>query len=67
MLSLERPLALGLLGEVGAMGEAVCDDLNLCRLGERSAARGLDSSSARHPVGIQNVQAPQNFTGAPCG
>ena len=37
---------------MGALGETVRYNLHLRRLGERSAARGMDSPSARHPTGL---------------
>ena len=43
---------MGLLGDVSVLGEAVCDDLHLRRLGEHSVARGLDSLSTRFMEGL---------------
>ena len=38
--------------DMGALGEIVRYDLYFRRLGERLAARGMDSPSVRHPIGL---------------
>ena len=51
-LSLDSPLASGFPRDVGALGEAMCNDRYLRYLNEWSATRGLDSPSVRHPTGL---------------
>ena len=54
MFSLECPSASGIPGDVGVVGETVRYNLHFRRIGERSAARGMDSPSARYPTGLPN-------------
>ena len=49
---MEHASASGVPGDMGALGEAVCDDLFVRRLGQWSVERGMDSPTAWHPAGM---------------
>ena len=45
-------MAMGLPRDMGAVGEAVCDDAHVCHPSERTTARRMDTPPTLDPAGL---------------